>query len=204
MKAVFDFVQGKLSYDEFEIEFVLCPEIWTWIQNLVPENIADSNCPFRALYPMQGFETNFYNVKATIMAFGYDDIYGRSVAHNLISTLVCYHYPDIVCRKPPEQSSADLLDKLGLDYLGGSDVDDIIKDTIFTYRSEGKNSVKKALKEKFHITSRKHPNWVQEPEWPATDGTPMKFISQKADGDKYTYEFQDVKTNQIHIITQYA
>ena len=32
MQIVFDFVQGKLSYDEFEIELILHPEIWSWIQ----------------------------------------------------------------------------------------------------------------------------------------------------------------------------
>ena len=204
MKAVFDFVQGKLTYEEFEVEFVLNPEIWTWIQQLVPTDISDAACPFRALYPMQGFETNQYNVKATIMSFGYDDIYGRNVAYNLISTLVKYHYPNVICKKPPEQSNDDLLDKMGLDYLGGPEVEDIVKDTILSHRDEGKTAIKTALKEVFHISARKHPNWVQEPEWPAMGAVPMKFISQKSDGDQFVYEFQDVNTDEIRVIVQYA
>ena len=42
MKQVFDFVQGKLSYDEFEAEFTLHPEIWTWVQQLIPQDITDA------------------------------------------------------------------------------------------------------------------------------------------------------------------
>ena len=205
MKPVFDFVQGKLSYDEFQVEFVLHPEIWAWVQQLVPKNIADINCPFRALYHnMQGFETNNFNVRATIMTFGYDDIYGRSIAHSLISALVKYHYPEIVSRKPPEQSSDDVLEAIGLDYIGGVEVDDIVKNIIWAYQKDGKTAIKRALKDAFHISSRKHPTWVQEPEWPAINGKPMKFISQKNDGDKFMFEFQEPDANQIRIIVQYA
>lgn len=204
MKAVFDFVQGKLSYDEFEIEFILHPEIWDWIQALVPENIAEADCSFRMQYSnMQGFETNLYNVKATIVAFGYDDFYGRSVAYHLISALVRYHYPEVVCREPPQKGSDDVLEKLKLDYIGGAEVDDIVKDTIWMHQKEGKTAIKKALKEQFHISGRKHPQWVQEPEWPAVDGKPMMFVSQRNVGDQFVYEFADVDTKEIRCVIQY-
>lgn len=205
MQPVFDFVQGKLSYDEFETEFTLHPEIWTWIQQLVPENIDDSSCLFRSYYGnMLGFETNNYKVKATIMSFGYDDSYGRSVAFALISALVKFHYPDIVCQCPPEQGCYDMLEDLGLDYLGGSDVDEIIREIVSLHRSSGKKELKKALKEAFFISPRKIPHWVQEPEWPACDGVPMKFISEHNLGDKFTYEFQDRDSKEIKTIVQYA
>lgn len=204
MKAVFDFVQGKLSYNEFEIEFILHPEIWDWIQALVPENIADADCPFRMQYGnMKGFETNLYSVKATIMAFGYDNIYGHSVAYDLISTLVRYRYPEIVSCEPPQQGSDDILEQLKLDYIGGVEVDDIIRDTLRMHQKEGKSAIKKALKERFHITKRKHPEWVQEPEWPAMDGKPMAFVLQRNVGDQFVYEFADVDTKEIRCVTQY-
>ena len=119
MKAVLNFVQGKLTYDEFETEFLSNPEIWDWIQNLVPDDIDDIRCDFRSHYAnMQGFEANNYKVKSTVMSFGYDDIYGRTVAHSLISALVRYHDPDIICREPPKESIGSMLEKTGLDYIG--------------------------------------------------------------------------------------
>ena len=103
MEAVLNFVQGKLTYDEFEPEFLINPEIWEWIQNLVPVNICDADCEFRSCYAnMQGFEANNYKVKSTVMSFGYDNIHGHTIAHSLISALVQYHYPNIICRNPPK------------------------------------------------------------------------------------------------------
>ena len=205
MKQVFDFVQGKLSYDEFEAEFTLHPEIWTWVQQLIPQDITDAGCPFRAIYHnMQGLETNQFNVYSTIMAFGYSSIYGRNVAYDLIRALVQYNYPEMKCQRPPEQSSEDILDQLNLDYIGGPEVDEIVKEIIWTHQQNGKAAVKKELKAAFYLSGRKHPVWVQEPEWPAINGIPMKFLSQQSDGDKFTFKFQSLDANVIRIITQYA
>ena len=47
MKEVFDFVEGKMSFDEFEAELYLKPEIWKWLQALVPSDIENPECRFR-------------------------------------------------------------------------------------------------------------------------------------------------------------
>ena len=205
MQVVFDFVQGKLSYDEFEIELILHPEIWSWIQGLVPKDIDDVSCKFRLLYGnMSGFETNNYNVRSTIMAFDYDKNYVQITSYSLISTLIKYHYPNIVCQPPPEESCYDLLDSIGLDFIGGNEVDDIIRETILKNRDKSKKEIKKALKNAFFICTRKFPHWVQEPEWPICNGIPMQFVSESSEGDKFIYEFQDVNSKEIKIVTQYA
>ena len=205
MKVVFDFVQGKLSYDEFETEFILHPEIWTWIQELVPKDIGNLDCEFRSIYHnMQAFETNNYNVKSTIMTFGYDDIYGQTTAFSLISALIKYHYPKTVCQRPLEQSCNDILETIGLDYIGGEEVDEIIKNIILSHRNDRKKNMKNALKTAFHIAPRKFPHWIQEPEWPAYNGEPMRFIAENHIGEKFTYEFQDINTKETRIITQYS
>ena len=204
MKAVFDFVQGKLTYDEFETEFLINSEIWDWIQNLVPDDIDDTTCDFRSYYTnMQGFEANNYKVKSTVMSFGYDDIHGHTVAHSLIGALVQYHYPDIICRQPPKESIGDMLEKMKLDYIGGEEVDEIVGNIITSHQDNVKE-MKRCLKEKFHVTSRKHPVWVQEPEWPLYNGNPMKFDSQKSEGEKHTYTFSDVHTGAVKIVIQYT
>ena len=203
MEAVLNFVQGKLTYDEFETEFLINPEIWEWIQNLVPENIGDVDCKFRSCYAnMQGFEANNYKVKSTVMSFGYDNIHGHTIAHSLISALVQYHYPNIICRNPPKESISNTLEKIGLDYIGGKEADEIVQNIIISYQNNVKE-MKRCLKETFHIASRKHPIWVQEPEWPLYQGNPMKFDSQKRDGEKVSYTFSDVHTGIVQIIIQY-
>ncbi len=200
MKNIFDFAQGKLTYDEFEVIFESDPDIWKRIQSLVPADIAEPTCEFRNIYPnMCGFETNNYNVKDTIMSFGYAA--SHILAHSLISTLVKYNYPDIVVKDPPSNSAEDVLDKLKLEYLSGNEVDEIIKDTFCQY-SDNKKELKKALKELFHL-SRKHPDWVQEPEWPMGKSSPMEYIGCRENGEKMEYDFKDVDTGEIKTVEQF-
>lgn len=206
MKIVFDFVQGKLSYDEFENEFVLEPEIWTWIQSLVPNDISNKNCTFRSIYRnMQGFETNNYNVKSTIMSFGYDSEYGRITAFTLISALVKYHYPDIVCKEPLQYGTIEFLEKVDLEYIGGSEVTPFIRNIISAQQDLNNKKIKSMLKDYFHLSPRKYPDWVQEPEWPATsEGVPMIFVSQKRTGELYEYTFKHPETGELRVVEQYT
>lgn len=198
-KRILDYVSGKMSHEEFEAELCINPELWDEIQSLVPKNIADSDCPFRQLWGnMPGFETNNYQVKSMVTSFGYK----YTIAHGLISALVKYQYPDIVCREPIDESPDDLLEKLHMDYIGGDEVDDCLREILS--RCLKKKDLKDQLKKTFPCPSRKHPNWAQEPEWPALNGVPMKFLSQKEDGDKFEYEFQDINSEKKIIITQYA
>lgn len=199
VKEIFDYVSGKISHEEFEAELYINPNLWDEIQSLVPQDIADPNCPFRQVWGnMLGFETNNYRVKSTLTSFGYN----YSMAHGLISALVKYQYPEIVCRKPIDDSPDDILEKIHMEYIGGNDIDDYLRDIMS--RCLTKKELKEQLKKHFPCPARKHPNWVQEPEWPAINGIPMKFISQKEDGDKFEYEFQDITSKKTKIITQYA
>lgn len=201
MKIVFDFAQGKLTHEEFELELSLDPEIWTWVQALVPEDIDSPDCGFRSLYGnMKGFETNHYKVKSTILSFGYNG----HLAHSLISALIKYHYPNIVSQSPPDHSDAEILDKLKMDYIGGSEVDDLIADILLDFRGKKNKEIKKALSDAFPCATKRIPQWVQEPEWPVCNGVPMRFIKQENDGDLFQYLFEDIKTGEQRTISQYA
>lgn len=199
VKEILDYVSGKMSHEEFEAELNINPELWDEIQSLVPEDIADQHCSFRQVWGnMAGFETNNYSVKSTLTSFGYK----YSMAYGLISALVKYQYPDIVCREPIDESPEDILEKIHMAYIGGDEVDDYLRELMS--KCTTRKELKDRLKESFPCISRKHPNWIQEPEWPEINGIPMKFISQKQDGDKFEYEFQDINSEKSKIITQYA
>lgn len=197
-KAVLYYVTGKMSHEEFEAETYIDPVIWEEIQALVPADIEERQCPFRTVYGRMGaLEANNYSVKATLTAFE-----NYSLTYDLISKLVKYQNPEIVCREPLQNEPEDLLESIRMDYIGGAEIDDCLREIMAEYPKKG--DLKKKLKEFFPCSSRKHPEWVQEPEWPAMNGRPMKFIIQKQDGDRFDYEFQDVLSKKTIIITQYA
>lgn len=204
MKEVFDFAQGKMRFKEFERCFHDKPEVWSFLQNLVPEDISDEKSEYRQKYRLDSsFETNGYNVEDTLTAFP-SDFYTEIITRNLICDLVEYNYPEIKVKRNNffDKKEKTSLEEINLSYIGGPEVDDIVNG-ILENNSMKKNEKKKTLKEKFHVMSRKYPRWVQEPEWPASNGTPMRFICQKQTGDLYKYIFEDIITKEQRIVEQF-
>lgn len=202
MQVVFDFVEGLIGDEEFEYIIYATPEIWDWLQNLVPKDVTNHACEFRKTYPMfNGFETNNYNVKSTVTAFGYKQFIARA----LISALVKYNYPNVIIKTPITTTPDDLLEKMNLSYIGGKKADRLIRKILLEGSGESRKVLKERIKTVFMIeNARKHPHWIQEPEWPFYDDRPMRFVSEDRNGELFTYYFVDDVTNVSISIEQYA
>ncbi len=204
MKEVFDFAEGKMNFKEFEECYQDNPEVWSFLQRIVPKDISDEKSEYRQKYKVdQSFETNGYNVEDTLTAFP-SGLYTEIQTRNLICDLVEYNYPEIKVKRTSfsDKEEKTPLEEINLSYIGGPEVDDIINE-ILENDSMKKSEKKKTLKEKFHIVPRKYPRWAQEPEWPASGGTPMRFVSQKETGDLYEYIFEDILTKEQRTVKQF-
>ena len=92
--------------------------------------------------------------------------------------------------------------------FGGDEVSNFIDSVVNSYVnihpvSVAKASAKKALRESFHIIGKNFPRWVQEPEWPMGDETPMQFVSQSRIGDKVEFLFEDYNSKKEKKIVQF-
>lgn len=208
LKIILDFAQGKMTYDEFEAEYSLSPRIWTRIEDLLtPEIRNDPASPFWTRSNRSTLEANNFCVRSAALSFGFDSQFGRILAHSLISDLVEYTYPEINRKAPPEHSPETLLEKLGLDYLGGSETDDLIRNILyqnqdFPNAKERNKVLKQSLRQLFHIAPRKVPHWAQSPEWPMGAYSPMAFVGEKRTGELIQYTFCDVDTGETQVIEQ--
>lgn len=199
MTEIYDYVAGTISHEEFEAELYIHPDLWDEIQSLIPADISGPDCPFRRKWGnMQALETNNYKVKAAVTAFGFNS----GMLYSLLKALVLYHDPNAVCHTSMEDSAPDILEVLHLDYIGGTEVDNIVNEIITGTAT--KKEMKKKLLEAFPRLSKKHPDWVQEPEWPATDGIPMTFVEQSHNGEKHEYVFCNPKTGVKKTIVQFS
>ena len=209
LKIILDFVQGRMTCDEFEAEYSLSPELWTRIQDmLTPEMMSDPDCPFWTRSNRSALEPNGFSVRAAALAFGFDTQFGRVHAHSLISDLTEFTYPDIHRKSPPEQDPESLLDKLGFHYLGGAETDGVIRDILYTAAEypnakERNKALKQSLREAFHLLPRKAPHWAQSPEWPMGANSPMAFVGEKQEGERMEYTFRDVNNDTTVIVEQY-
>lgn len=208
MQRIKDFVSGKLTYEQFEEMFSVDPSIWEIAQTLLtPEIMNDKDHPFWSKSNRNRLESNNFSVRSACLSFGFD-IFGRVVTHRMLGELLSYQYPDIVLRDPPDVSASDLREKLRMDYLGGIEVDNLI-DEILNNKDENTtvtkfvNDTKQKLRILFHLVPRKYPRWIQEPEWPMGEKSPMAYISQQRCGDMVEFIFQDADTNEQRIVKQF-
>lgn len=208
MQRIIDFVSGKLTYAQFETMFTEDPTIWDLAQSLLtPEIMENSDHPFWSRSNRSRLESNNYCVQFACLAFGYDAL-GQVTTHQMLGELVSYQYPDVVLRDPPALSADDLREKLGMDYLGGTEVDGLI-DSLLQGKpddlsvSKFLTTVKQELRTLFHLTPRKYPRWAQEPEWPMGSKSPMAFVGQQKTGELVEYTFQDADTQQQQIVRQF-
>ena len=208
LKYILDFAAGKYSYAEFETLFQLNPEIWDRAQELLtPEMIGDPGHPVWNWTLWSRLEPNRFAVRSACLAFGYDQ-FGQSVTWNTISRLVRFHFPDAKIKEPVEESGGDLMGRLGLEDLGGPEVDGLIREIVDEYRDvrpakERNKLLKQKLKEVFHVKPRKKPCWAQEPEWPMGEKSPMEFVSKEQEGERVRYVFRDADTGEERTVEQY-
>ena len=94
-------------------------------------------------------------------------------------------------------------------YNAEKNIEEFIKNKIidkmpkFDKSNDAIKFAKTKVKEAF-ICEKNMPNWAQSCEWPFDKkGNPMKFVSQKRDGDKMEYLFLDTCTNEKKVVVQY-
>lgn len=205
MNEILRFVQGKITYDEFEVLLLTNPEIWDLVQSLLTDEMkARTNHPCFTYGNWQRLQANNFSVKGASLSFDYDS--NKSVIHSLFSDLVEYHYPDIHRKTPTDYSPASILTRLSMDYLGGEEVDKLIEQVLSEPVAGNARERAKAQKERlrnlFHLIPRKIPQWAQSEDWPMGTNSPMEFVSQKKAGERVEYKFRDVDTGAERTIVQ--
>ena len=208
MQRIIDFVSGKMTYEAFEALFTEDPSVWDIAQSLLtPEIMDDNSHPFWSKSNRMRLESNSYCVQYACLAFGFDTV-GKVVTHRMLGELVSYQYPDVILRDPPSASAADLRDKLGMEYLGGAEVEPLIQE-ILSKKTEGISAAKfiqtakQELRTQFHLQPRKYPRWIQEAEWPMGKNSPMAFCKQQRSGEMVEFIFEDVDTGNQRIVKQF-
>lgn len=218
MKEVFDFLSGELSPNEFKKIWYSNQNIRNWINNLID---LKTESPIRwidirgssyrmAMYKQQvSVEEYIRNGDAFLeknkRSFSKFETMGWN--HEVIASVVIIAYPDAVITNKYLEAQHYYY-KVCSEYFGGKEVQTFIDDTLSAFWHEkGKVRItmaKKAIKDAFHLTNNKRPNWIQEPEWPMGKNSPMRFVSQSHKADLFSYVFEDVDTGEQRTVVQFA
>ena len=123
-----------------------------------------------------------------------------------IRAVYCYIHPEIICTERYSAAFHLYLDVVN-DRFDGPEVkhlvESIINDALLqNTRRQQVNYAKDAIGLCFHVNDKRSPRWIQGPEWPMGQDSPMEFVSQKRSGETVSYIFRDVNTNALKTITQ--
>lgn len=217
-KIVIDFASGAISPDFFVDTCMKNSDIFKWIQSIVPDgktcykDIRKSEPDGYIKFSQEVIPYDFRLVFEQFMHEGHDKTGKYLNIHHEVCNLLSEAFPE----EHFEFSDA-IRKKFNFmltacpEYIGGPEIDtvgiiDDIYDKLPQALSQSKRCslFKEQLKTIFHVTDKKYPRWIQEPEWPMGKLSPMKFVKQQSrfKGEARLYTFQDVDTNEFKTIFQ--
>lgn len=228
-KYVIDFIEGNVDPKEFIKNCYENNVIFDWIQSIVPENktcyhniwvtdkwgdrhIKQEIVPYdiRLIVAQSMRHSGCISDEPSFPMYSHRMI---RVFHSVVSSCVKKLLPDdnIVVSMKLQNEFVFLLEACP-HYIGGIEVDDseILEDLMASIpenlsESGRKKWFKTRVRELFHIGGNKYPRWLQEAEWPMSNGKPMRFVSQSRDKNYiYKYVFEDVDTGEIKIVEQFT
>lgn len=181
-----DFVEGKLSYDSFHTQVLSDDMLAQWIDEILRGRV---HC-----YTKATKENHFkseevpFSIRYLLEETSWRTPVGSIAYRNELHATMWYAL-ELKCPEMhfvPDKSYNELLD-LSLDvcpeYIDGPEVwesgiiDHIIEECPTEFSKTKKIKwIKSRIKESFYITDRKYPRWIQSPDWPFSDGKPMKFV----------------------------
>lgn len=217
MQVVVDFVEGKMPFCDFLDAWRSQPEISDWLEGVLdlksPLPEAWTELPLSyirlAIHKHHGGSFRSFTASEGYLIDGkprHSRALEQMAIFHAIASIVVVAYPNTKLTKYYDEEYQFCDAVLG-NAIGGAEVECTIEDMLKAFpnsmsKATRKKTAKQAMNEVFHIES-KRPRWIQEPEWPMGEKSPMKFLSQKQDGDKVEFVFVDVDTNTERTVTQY-
>lgn len=217
MQIVFDFVEGKIPFEEFWNAWTTTPEIGHWLDQIA--DLSTMPAPPSEKMPFSGYRTSIKKYcGGSVANFLKKQVYPplksaspkcliQSSIFIGVTVALTTAYPDV---KPTDYylEESDFYTNAAGDAVGGLEVDAYIEDLLQEFPpTMGKTRRIKAAKEKireaFHIEGKKYPRWAQDAEWPMGKNSPMEYLSQRRDGELVELRFRDVDTGEIRIVEQF-
>ena len=217
MQIVFDFLSGKMPFDDFYKAYHEDPSIAAWLDGLTD---FSAPCPPAAerlswirytytLMQKNGGKISDYIAKTVFTGDerGFDLAAMQNAWYGAIAAPVVAAYPDTKITRLYARNSSYYLEAKG-NSIGGREVDDYAERILDKFPptmkvGERHKAAREALKEAFHIKDRKYPRWPQGADWPMGKNSPMQYYGQWEDGDLVRIRFRDVDTGEIRIIDQF-
>ncbi len=210
MERIFKFMSGEMDIKDFIKQLLNDKELQEKVDALIPpEAITDRQHPIwkQATYDVYKNE-NFSCMNYLRRICKFDNTCGDNLdMFYTIFDLFSYNYPDFKCTERYREIFGLYLDVIQ-DCFDGPEVNHVVEAILnetlnIAGKTKRKAFAKARIKEVFHVEGRERPYWIQGPEWPMGENSPMKFISKKRKDETVWYFFKDVDTGTEKAVEQY-
>ncbi len=207
---VHSFLIGDMDAIKFVALFHSNSETRNIIRELIPNDAFENpdhpfwnNISFCALR-----KDNYDLVKHIERTCRFDNSIGDNLnIWGILKAAYKYKHPETRFTKRYSEMYDLYLDAIG-NYYEGEEVEPLIQRIVIdamgiTSKTRRRKEVKEKMREVFHVKDSCRPYWIQAPEWPMGQKSPMRFVKYTRSGERVDYHFVDVDTNETRIVTQF-
>ncbi len=213
MQIVFDFVSGKVSFEDFIHSYKADPNIGIWLDQLTNHTeeappVVRKSMDFCGFYQvLRGGHARKMIEQPGFFKQEYFRTIEKAGIYSVVATAVLSNYPEVKWTRIYFQDE-QFYDKAVAKSLGGTEVelfiDSIVQQFPRTMKAADRvKAARAAVQEAFHIHDRKFPSWPQEPDWPMGKNSPMEYLGRHKDGELVQLHFRDVDTGEERTVEQY-
>ena len=204
-------LKGELEVSDFMAIYRMDDELYEAVQALVPQEAIGnpqhefwSGCISYSM--LEAFHFDVRDMLFDRCSYGESED-DRFLIHRTIEALYTRVHPRFRGSVSPDTEFEFELDLAG-SYYGGKETDPVIHEIVEQTRgmkpkSARKKEAKRRMEERFHTAGKKKPRWLQEPDWPMGEYSPMEFVSQRKTPDGAEYTFRDTDSGTERVVKQY-
>ena len=203
-------LSGRVSMDIFLKELENDQELQGYIRNFVPKE-AKGDCThhFWKIVPYQSLQRNDFDYYKYLFWAQHSKVkYAKHLnIFSRLQTVYQYYYPEVQCTNRYEKVFDIYLDAIK-DCFDGPEVQELVERIIadsmqLSSKAKRTKQAQMNINSYFHVEKNKRPRWVQGPEWPMGNNSPMAFVAQKRFSEAVLFEFRDVDTGETRVVKQF-
>ena len=199
LKIIIDYVEGRLSADDFKVEFDNNKKLQALLKRKVKLEFLKNHD--YSVY-------NYFKYSANYPANGWNTVYVRKRLQAVLEAWLKY-FDIAFCEYEKYSEDVGYLLKIQPSWLDIIDDQGIFDKIIAEAPSDVSKTKRIAwgkarIKELFRY-DKTYPRWVQSPEWPIVNGKPLVFSHQskeKKDDERVFYYFYDPDTKEETVVEQ--
>ncbi len=210
MEIIQKMLAGQIEMKEFVALLRNDGAVQNAIKTLIPQEAKNNKS--NELWKKISFETlqkYDFSLFALLMQMCRFD---NSIPDNLnifatIRRVYCFLHPEFICTKKYEELFELYLDTTR-DCFDGPEVKQLVCDIVenayfISSKKKQLEQAKNDIQKHFHVTNTRCPRWINGPEWPMGNLSPMRFVSQTRCGETVKYQFEDVDKGTLKVVEQY-